>query len=106
MFGLKVKAQGILGDIRTKGGLDAASLRERCGTGEITLLVPIDPQLNPWSVPRLFSLSRAQAVAYLDALEVANNVRVGFVVRSDNTVALIRRDDADTGTDGLLAGGT
>lgn len=106
MFGLKIKAQGILGDIRSKGGLDAASLRERVGSGEITLLVPIDPRLNPWPVSRLFSLSKHQALTYLEALETADHIRVDYIVRSDGTVALIRRDDADTGIDGLPAGGT
>jgi hypothetical protein len=103
MFGLRNKAQGILDDIREKGGLDARSLRERVAKGDVTILV--EPRLNPWPVPRLFSLSRNQALELLDAVE-RENVRVDYVVRSDGTVALHRRDDADTGIDGLLAGGT
>jgi hypothetical protein len=96
---------GILGEIRDNGGLTALTLREHVERGA-RLLVPIDRTLSPWPVPRLFELSRKQALDLLAAIGPESETRITYVVRSDGSIALIRRDDAYTGADSLPVGGS
>jgi hypothetical protein len=85
--------QGVLGDIRENGGLTAKSLRAHVEDGA-RLCVPIDPGVSPWLVPKTFELSQKQALELLDALD-QSGLRVTYVVRSNGTIALIRRENAE-----------
>lgn len=104
MFGISIVSQGVLGKMRGKTEIGRNELRDHVETGELTVLVPIDPGINPWSVPRLFSLSRKQALELLDAVE--DDGRIEYVLRSDRTIALMRRRNADPNDDGVLDRGT
>jgi hypothetical protein len=95
---------GLLGEIEEAGGLTKTSLRGHIERGG-TLLVPIDIRVSPWPAPKLFALSHKQAIDLLDAMGPEAETRITYVVRSDGSVALIRRDHADTSSDCLPAGG-
>lgn len=92
----------------SQGGMSVEDLRGFVERGETRLLVPIDPKISPWPLPKLFALDRSQALTLMSAFEQATDTqtRVAYLLRGDGTVALIRRDDADTGLDGVPAGGT
>jgi hypothetical protein len=92
-------AQGVIGDIRESGELKPQTLREHLDRGA-RLLVPIDRGVSPWPGPKHFEISHKQAMTLVDAIEDAK-VRVTFVLRSDGTIALIRRENAEPSDDAV-----
>jgi hypothetical protein len=97
-------ARGVLGDMREgTGELDYKSLLEHIDRGA-RLLVPVDPRVSPWDVPKLFELSRNQAMTLVEQIQTTK-VRVTFMLRSDGTIALLRRDDAQPSDDTVPSGG-
>jgi hypothetical protein len=98
-------SEGVLGDMREgTGELDVKSLLEHIERGA-RILAPIDPRVSPWDVPKLFELSRNQSVMLVEQI-IKTKVRVAFMLRSDGTIALLRRDDAQPSDDTVPSGGS
>jgi hypothetical protein len=63
--------------------------------GRARMVVPMDGRLSPWLVPKLFSLSRKQALELMTAIGGASDeycARVAWLIRSDGTITLVPRE--------------
>jgi hypothetical protein len=103
----EVVAEGIIHRVRMGQGMTASDLRHLVEVGRLRVCVPIDPKVSPWAAPKLFELSTRQALDMMAAYDQAEHLqnKVQYYVRSDDTVILIRRENADFGADCMPAGG-
>jgi hypothetical protein len=95
----QVVAEGIIQKVRMGKGMTASDLRHLVEAGRLRLIVPVDPKVCPWPTPKFFELSKKQAVELMAAYDKAEHLqdKIQYYIRSDDTVVLLRRENADFG---------